>query len=341
MMQYIIDTFCELVAIPSPSGYTEAATAYVVDEFRRLGYAPQTTPKGCTLVDLGGEGSPLVLAAHIDTLGAMVSEVKANGRLRISRIGGLIAGSVDGENCIVFPRFAEKGVSGCCQMKNPSSHVNIKLAETLRDFDTLEIVLDELVNTKEDVNALGIFPGDYVCFAPRVKVTESGFIKSRFLDDKIGLAIFLALAKSIREGETKLSRKVYLFISNYEEVGHGARAGIPQDAADIIAVDMGCVGEGLTGTETQVCICAKDVVGPSDYSLTSELIRCAQKNGIDYAVDVYTNYSSDADAALRAGNDLRHCVMGMGVYASHGYERTHVRGICNTFELIKAYVSGK
>ena len=340
-MQYIIEKFTELVSIHSPTGYTESARLHVTNVLEQLGYLPKTTRKGCILVDLGGEGAPLVFSAHIDTIGAMVSEVKNDGHLRISRIGGLIAGSIDGENCMIFPRFSEKGISGCCQMKNPSSHVNTKLSETLRDFETLEIVLDELVQTKEDVNNLGIFPGDYVCFSPRLAITDSGFIKSRFLDDKIGVAILLALAKSIREGEIRLSRKVYLFISSYEEVGHGARAGIPQDAVDFIAIDMGCVGEGLTGSETQVCICAKDAVGPSDYSLTNELILCAKRNGIDYAVDVYTNYSSDGDAALRSGNDLRHCVMGMGVYASHGYERTHMRGVLNTFELIKAYICKK
>ena len=339
MMQYILDQFCKLVAIPSPTGYTQDATAYFVGELEKMGYAPKVTRKGCTVVELGGEGEPLVLAAHVDTLGAMVCEVKANGRLRVSRIGGMIAGSVDSENCTVIPRLGEKPVGGTLQMIDPSGHVNPQLSTTLRDFDTLEVVLDEKVKTREEVLALGIAPGDYVYFEPRTMITESGYVKSRYLDDKIGMAILLALAKSVKEGKTKLGRKVYLFISSYEEIGHGACASIPEDAVDMIAVDMGCVGANLTGSETVVCICAKDVVGPSDYSLTTELIRCAKENNIDYAVDVYTNYSTDADAALRSGHDLRHAVMGMGVYASHGYERTHVDGIRCTIDLLKAYVS--
>lgn len=339
MIPYILEQFQRLAAIPSPTGYTQKATDYVVETLRGMGFAPQVTRKGCTVVDLGGQGEPLVLAAHVDTIGAMVAEVKANGHLRISRIGGLVASSVDGENCTVFPRFKEDGITGCCQIMNPSTHVNTNLSTTLRDFDNLEIVLDEKVKTAADVYALGIHAGDFVSFEPRTVITPAGYIKSRHIDDKMGLAILLALAKEIAEGGINPHRKVYLFISSYEEVGHGACAGIPLDAADIIAVDMGCVGDGLTGTETQVCICAKDLVGPSDYALTTELIRCAQENGIGYAVDVYPSYSTDADAALRAGRDLRHAVMGMGVYASHGYERTHVDGVRDTFDLLSAYIS--
>ena len=340
-MQYIIEQFKALTAIPSPSGFTRAVTEYTAAEFEKLGFAPKLTNKGCVLVDLGGEGNPLVLSSHIDTLGGMVAEVKANGRLRITRIGGLVAANVETENCTVFPRFSEKRYSGTCQLVNASAHVNTDLAETKRSFDTVEIVLDEKVASREDVLELGINVGDYVCFDPRTTVTESGYIKSRFIDDKLSVALLLGFAKRLRESGAALSRKVYAFITTYEEVGHGARAGIPQDVEEVISVDMGCVGEGLTCTETQVSICAKDSSGPSDYELTSALIRCAKENGVDYAVDIYPSYGSDADAALGAGYDIRHCVVGQGVYASHGYERTHIDGVRNTLDLLEAYTYQK
>ncbi len=337
-MQYIIDQFKTLVAIPSPSGYTRAAVEYAAEEFKKLGYAPETGRKGSLLVDMGGEGAPLVLAAHVDTLGAMVAEVKSNGRLRVNRIGGLVAGSVDSENCTVIPRFGEKRYSATCQMINASSHVNTKLADTKRDFETLEIVLDEKVESRQDVLALGINNGDFVAFDPRTVVTESGYIKSRFIDDKLCVAMLLGLAKRFRENGMKLRRRVYLFITTYEEIGHGGAVGFPEDTEDFISVDMGCVGEGLACKETQVSICAKDGPGPFDFGLTNELILCARENGVDYAVDVFTNYASDADVALKAGHDLRHAVIGQGVYASHGYERTHVDGVRQTMNLLEAFI---
>ena len=195
-MQYIVDQFKALTAIPSPSGFTRAATEYTAKEFEKLGFMPKITNKGCVLVDLGGEGRPLVLSAHIDTLGAMVAEVKPNGRLRMSRIGGIVAGSAEAENCIVIPRFTDKRYEGTCQVVNASGHVNTKLADVKRDFDTLEIVLDEKVKSRDDVLALGINAGDFVCFDPRTTVTASGYIKSRFLDDKLSASILLGLARA-------------------------------------------------------------------------------------------------------------------------------------------------
>ncbi|MBQ7113846.1 MAG: M42 family metallopeptidase [Clostridia bacterium] len=337
-MQYIIDQLKALTAIPSPSGYTKAVTKYTVEEFARLGYEAKLTNKGCVLVDLGGEGNAAVLAAHIDTLGAMVTEIKANGHLRITNIGGIIPGSADSENVIVCPRFGEKPVSGTCHMINASKHVNKVLNDTIRDWNTLEIVLDEDVKCKEDVKKLGIDVGDFVCFDPRTTVTESGYIKSRFLDDKMSVALLLGYAKRLKESGKTPGRKVYLYFTVYEEIGHGGASGYPEDMKDLIAVDMGCIGEGLTCTEKQVSIAAKDSSGPFDFDLTNEFIRCARENNIDYAVDVYPHYSSDAAVALCAGYDVRHIVVGQGVYASHGYERTHIDGVMNTLKLLEAYL---
>lgn len=337
-MNYILEQLKKLTAIPSPSGYTIEAARYAMEEFKRLGYEPKLTNKGCVLCSLGGEGNPILVSAHLDTLGGMVAEVKGNGRLRLTRVGGLQANNVEAENAVVITRFG-KTYTGCMQMNDPSAHVNTEYAEQKRDFKSMQLVLDERVKNAEDVQKLGIAVGDYVCFDPRTVVTESGYIKSRFLDDKLSASILLALAKYIKESGAKLNRRVDLFLSVYEEVGHGCASGFPADIKEVLSVDMGCVGEGLTCDEHQVSICAKDSAGPYDYETTTALIRIAKECSINYAVDIYPSYGSDADAALNAGADVKHALIGPGVYASHGYERSHVEGVKNTLELLKAYLT--
>ena len=240
-----------------------------------------------------------------------------------------------GEYVTVLTRGGQS-YTGVVELRNASKHVNRELDNEKRDDTTLEILLDEEVASREDVERLGIATGDVVCLDPRARVTESGFIRSRFLDDKLSAGMLLALARGVAEGTVRLSRKVTLFFSVYEEVGHGASCGLPEDTEDLLVVDMGCVGEGLTCREQQVSICAKDSSGPYDYEMTGELIALARANGVDYAVDVYPAYGSDAGAALRAGHDVRFALIGAGVYASHGYERSHRKGVENTLRLIEA-----
>ena len=336
-MDFVLDQLKALTAIPSPSGFTREVAQYTADEFEKLGCPARMTKKGCVLADLGGEGDPIILAAHIDTLGGMVAEIKSNGRLRLTRVGGLQPQNIECENCTVFTRFG-KAYSGCMQLNDPSVHVNNDYSKQERDFKSMEVIIDENVKKKEDTEALGISVGDYVCFDPRTVVTESGYIKSRFLDDKLSVAILLGLAKRIHDEKLALNRRVYAYITVYEEVGHGC-ANLPVDANAILSVDMGCVGEGLACDERQVSICAKDSGGPYDYDFTNELIMCAKHNNIDHAVDIYPFYGSDADAALSAGYDVKHALIGAGVYASHGYERSHVDGAKNTLELLKAYLT--
>lgn len=337
-MEYIRSFLPQLMAVPSPTGFTRKAAELVMEELKKMGFAPEMTRKGCVFCTLGGEGDPLVLSAHIDTLGAMVAEVKPNGRLRLSPLGGLNPNNAEAENFFIFPRLSDKVYTGVFQMNDPSVHVNGDYSSEKRTFDTMELIPDELTFSKEETEALGIAVGDVVAPDPRTVITPSGYVKSRFLDDKLSVVILLALAKRIAEGKLALRRKVSIFVTVYEEVGHGCSAGIPEETTDIISVDMGCVGSLCTCLETQVSICAKDSHGPSDYDLTTELIKSAKENAIDYAVDIYPHYGSDADAALGAGYDIRHCVVGSGVYASHGYERTHMKGIEATLELLSAYV---
>ncbi len=334
-MEYILNKLRELMAIPSPSGFTREAAEYAVACFGELGFDAGITKKGCVIADLGGEGDPLMLAAHIDTLGGMVAEIKENGRLKLTRVGGLQPNNIETENCVIHTRFGST-FTGCMQLNDPSVHVNDKYAKTERAFDGMEVVIDENVSKPEDTQALGISVGDYVCFDPRLTVTDTGYIKSRFLDDKLSAATLLGFAKYIADNSIALKRKLYVYFTVYEEVGHGCSA-LPVDINEMLCVDMGCVGKGLTCDERMVSICAKDSGGPYNYEMTTQLIRLAKDKGIDYAVDVYPFYGSDAEASLAAGYDIRHALIGAGVYASHGYERSHVDGVRNTLELIKAY----
>ena len=337
--KYILEQLQNLLSIDSPTGYTKNVTDYLMAEYENLGYTPKRTVKGGVLTDLGGEDpdNAVFLEAHVDTLGAMVSQIKSNGRLAVSPLGGMNANNAEAENCRIITRF--NGIyEGTCQLTDASVHVNGKYNETSRSFDVMEILLDEKVSTRDEVLALGIMEGDIVAFDPRTRITQSGYIKSRFLDDKLSAAILLGYARYLKENQITPERKIYQHLTVYEEVGHGGSASIPQGVTEILAVDMGCVGEGLNCKEHQVSICAKDSGGPYSYDLVSQLITVAKRDGLDFAVDVYPYYGSDAEAGLKAGYDVRHGLIGSGVYASHGYERSHVEGVKNTFLLLKGYL---
>ena len=336
--EFAVEKTLELLNIPSPSGYTEQAAAYVQNAFAALGYEARRTVKGGVLVDLGGKNvqDGLMLEAHTDTLGAMVAEVKGSGRLRVTPLGGMNANNAEAENVTVFTRDG-RSYEGTFQLCNPSIHVNGDYSSTLRSFDNTEVVLDEKTASAKETRELGIEVGDIVCFDPRSRVTRDGYIKSRFLDDKLSAAILLGLARAVAAGEVTLSRKVSLLFTVYEEVGHGG-AFVPADTREMISVDMGCVGDDLGCTERMVSICAKDSGGPYNYDLVTTLSNIARELELDYAIDVYPHYGSDVEATLSAGNDIRHGLIGPGVYASHNYERSHIDGVRNTYELVRAYV---
>ncbi len=340
-MEYIVDQVKAVLAIDSPTSYTKAAASYVLEEYRRLGFRPEMTAKGGVLVCLNSEApeeDSLLLMAHLDTLGGMVAEIGGDGRLRLTNLGGMNPNNAEAENVRVVTRSG-KMYTGTCQLKNASVHVNGDYSTAKRTWDTVEVVLDEEAYTKQDVEALGIMTGDVVCFDPRTTVTPSGYIKSRFLDDKLSVAILLGQAKRVVEGKAALNRRVWHHITVFEEVGHGGASSVPKGVAEAISVDMGCVGDGLSCKETQVSICAKDSNGPYHYDVTSGLIAAARRCGADFAVDVYPHYGSDVEDTLIAGWDVRHGLIGPGVYASHGYERSHVKGAENTLKLLEAYLS--
>lgn len=344
--EYILEQAQKLLSIDSPSGYTRNVTDWLLETYSEMGYQPQRTAKGGVLVQIS-EGAaspsedpaegPILLTGHVDTLGAMVSSITDQGTLKLTPLGGMNPNNAETENCRIITREG-KAYTGTFQLCNASIHVNGEYNDTKRTYKDMEVLLDELVSTKEEVKALGIMTGDIVCFDPRTVITPSGFIKSRFLDDKLSTAILIGYAKYLKDEKITPSRRIYQHITVFEEVGHGGCGSVPADVTEMLAVDMGCVGEGLECTECQVSICAKDSRGPSHYDVVSALIQAARKADVDFAVDVYPYYGSDVDAALSAGVDARHCLIGPGVYASHGYERSHKKGVKNTFDLLKSYL---
>ena len=335
-VDYIMEQAKNLLAIDSPSGYGREVTEYLLKELEALGMPARRTVKGGVIADFGGRNKEdgILLEAHCDTLGGMVAQIKENGRLKLTNIGGMKPANAEAENVRIITK-ADGIYEGTCQLVDASVHVNGSYEKTERTWDTVEVLVDEDVKCREDAVKLGIMPGDYVCFEPRTRITSSGYIKSRFLDDKLSAAILLGYAKYIKDESVNPERRVYAHFTIYEEVGHGGCASIPEQVTELLSVDMGCVGEGLECTECQVSICAKDSRGPYHYDVVSGLIRAARQADVDFAVDVYPYYGSDADAALSAGVDARHGLIGPGVYASHGYERSHVEGVKNTFLLIK------
>ena len=335
---FIVKETLDLLNIDSPTGYTQEACSWVKNEFESLGFKAHITNKGGVIVDLTGKDKKngILLEAHADTLGGMVATIKSNGRLQLTNLGGMNPNNAETENVRVVTKF--DGIyEGTFQLNNASIHVNGEYDDTKRTWENCEVVLDEDVKSKEDTEKLGISVGDIVCFEPNARVTKSGYIKSRFLDDKLSVGILLGLAKYIKDNKITPKRALYAHITCFEEVGHGGCGSVPENCTEAISIDMGCVGEGLTCTEKQVSICAKDSGGPYSYTMVQGLIKAAKDSGADYAVDIYPHYGSDVEATLRAGNDLKHGLIGAGVYASHGYERSHKDGAENVLRLLIAY----
>ena len=337
---YAWEQAAQLLAIDSPSGFTGKAVAWLKDRFEGLGFSAAVTTKGGLLVDLGGsnDANGLMLAAHTDTLGGMVAEIKGSGRLRLTNLGGMKADNGEAENVRVYTRDG-KIIDGTLQLCNASVHVNGDYSTAKRSFDTTEVVLDEDVSSAADTRKLGIEVGDIVCFEPRTRRTASGYLKSRFLDDKLSVGILLGFAKYLSDNKIVPQRRTWLHITVYEEVGHGCSASLPAGVTEAISVDMGCVGDGLQCTEKLVSICAKDSGGPYNYEVVGKLIAAAKKMEAGYAVDVYPHYGSDVEATLSAGFDIRHGLIGPGVYASHGYERSHIDGVYNTLKVLCGYLN--
>lgn len=336
-IKYIIETIETLVNIPSPSGFTKEVMDFVKAEAESFGYSCESSQKGGLLIAVEGKSQEtLGLSAHVDTLGAMVRSIDAEGTLKFTLIGGYTIHSIEGSYCNVHTRDG-RTYTGTILIKSSSIH-SYDDAKTLERTDRNMLVrLDEMVKSKEDVLELGINSGDYISFDSKFEHTEKGFIKSRHLDDKASVAVILGMLKEMSEENRIPNKKIKIVISNYEEVGYGA-SWLPEEIKEFIAVDMGVIGDDLNGNEYAVSICAKDSSGPYDYELTNQIISLAKENQIDYVVDIFPHYGSDVSAALRGGNDIRGALIGQGIHASHGMERTHEKGLFNTLKLLKVLI---
>lgn len=336
---FVFDTFKKLASIDSPTGYCNNIIKEVKTMVEEMGYNTSLNRKGNCIVEVEGEDTSYCVgfAVHIDTLGAMVRSIMDDGNLKFTTIGGLQLPTVDGEYCKIYTRD-NRVYTGTILSDSPAAHVYKDAKDKKRVEEEMYIRLDEVVKNKENSQALGIMAGDIVALDTKTEITESGFIKSRFIDDKGGSTCALALLDMLNKENIKPRCNLKVIFSTYEEVGHGS-SNIPQDIDELIAVDMGCIGKDLTCTEYDVSICAKDSSTPYDYNITSRLIELAKELDLNYAVDIYPFYGSDVSAAFRGGNNIKGGLIGPGVHASHGMERTHYLGMENTIKLLLAYIA--
>ena len=329
----------DILAIPSPSGYTKEVINFLVEICKKENYEYEVLNNGNLMVTIPGEDDYIVgLSAHVDTLGAMISGINGDGTLKFDPIGSPILPTYDGEYCTIHTRSG-KVYNGTFLSNSPAIHVYSDSKSKDRNKDTMHVRIDEVVHNKAEVKALGIDNGDYIALDPKTVITESGYIKSRFLDDKLSVAIIFEMFKNLKAENLKPKHTLKLVITTYEEEGFGLSYLPKMD--EMLAVDMGCVGLHLEGSEEKVSICAKDSRGPYNYDMNTKLINLAKEHKLDYCVDVFPYYSSDVSVALRSGHNIKGALIGSGVAASHGMERSHINGVKNTYELLKAYVLTK
>ncbi|HZH63225.1 MAG TPA: M42 family metallopeptidase [Metabacillus sp.] len=342
IMKETIHLIKKLVEIPSPSGNTDKVISFVESYLKEFHVKMKRNHKGGLLVTLPGSNNSQhrMLTAHVDTLGAIVKDIKTNGRIMIDLIGGFNYNSIEGEYCQI-ETLTGQIYTGTILMHQTSVHVYKDAGKLERNQKNIEVRIDERVHNAQDVRELGIEVGDFISFNPRVEITPSGFIKSRHLDDKASVALLLQLIKKITTEPLELPYTTHFLISNNEEIGYGGNSNIPNETVEYLAVDMGAIGDGQTTDEYTVSICAKDSSGPYHYGLRKKLIELAEQNDIQYKVDIYPYYGSDASVAIRSGHDLVHGLIGPGIDASHAFERTHTASLENTAKLLYYYVQSE
>lgn len=327
-----------LINTPSPSGFTHQLIDQISQQLSQWNCPHQITRKGGILISLPGkdEQNRRMITAHIDTLGAMVKEVKTDGRLRLSKVGGFNWNAVEGAYVTVHTASG-KEYRGTILHEKSSIHIHRDCGSLPRDDESMELRLDLPTTSAQESLALGINIGDFISFDPNYEFTASGFIKARHLDDKAAVALLLYLLEE--SAKYTLPHGVDILISNNEEVGFGGNSSIAKEVVEYVALDMGAVGMGQNSSEMAVSICAKDASGPYHYGLTQQLIQLAKQNQIPHRIDIYSFYGSDASAAVRAGYDLRHALFGPGIDASHALERTHLDALVATYQLLIAYLT--
>lgn len=337
---YVKNLLEELLNIYSPTGDTENAILFMEEKFKELNIPSRRTNKNALIATIEGqEKEAITFSGHVDTLGLMVKEIKSNGRLAFSLVGGFSPTSVETEN-VFIKTYDGKLIPGTVLYNEASVHVYDTTTSAQRSIKNMEVRIDEVVENAEDVKKLGISVGDFIYLDPRCRIYDSGFIKSRHLDDKACIAAMMGLAKYLVENNIKPKNTINFFISNYEEIGHGS-SYIPQNTVEFFAVDMAAPGVGQESDERAVTICAMDSSTPYDLGMRNKLRKIAEEKNIDYRIDIYPHYGSDASAALSSGYDIRCALIGPGVDASHSYERTHILGIENTYKLMLEYLLDK
>ncbi len=338
---YLLNTMQKLIDTPSPTGYYVKIKPVLEEIAAELGYTVSYDNRDTAYIRVEGQdpSKTVCVSSHADTLGFMVRAINGDGTLRIRALGGINYANVEGENVTVHTRGG-RTYTGMLACTHHSSHAFDDAASMPRNENTVHVLLDEQVNSADEVRALGICHGDYVSIDPRFTVTESGFIKSRFIDDKASVACVLTALKYMKEKGLKPKYNTVFAITMYEEIGLGG-VRVPEEISEYLAVDIAILGPDSDGSEQKVSICAKDASLPYDYDFTGRLMEAAKKAECDYAVDLFYRYGSDAGAAIRAGNNLRAALIGMGVYASHGVERTHITGVENTAKLVLSYLLGE
>lgn len=338
-LEYTKQQLETIVNIPSPSGYCKDVISYLKQEVNHLGFKAETTMKGNLLITVPGQGEHEIermITAHVDTLGAMVRSINSDGSLRFTSVGGYTMHSVEGEYCTIHTRDGKK-ITGTILSNHPTVHVYDDARNYERSEKNMSIRIDEEVASVEDVKELGIEVGDFISFDPRYVETSSGYIKTRHLDDKASIAVIMGALEYLSEQKVQPEKGFMIMFSTYEEVGHGS-SYIPQSIGELLAIDMGAIGDDLACTEKDLSICVKDSSGPYDYDMVGCLVEWAKELEVAYVLDVYPRYNSDATAALQGGNNVRAALIGPGIHGSHGMERTHVQALEATLNVLIAYM---
>ena len=333
-----VDYFQTLAAVPSPVSYYVQMNPVIEKLAGELGYTVTYDNKQTAYITLEGRDNSktVLVGAHLDTLGLIIRRIDADGMIRVRQLGGVNYASLEGETVTVHTRDG-RSYTGLMACQSHSVHVFDDARTLERNENTMMVILDQPVQSKADVNALGIRNGDLISIEPRCQITENGYLKSRFIDDKAAVACCFTALKYLKENSLKPQYRTLLAFPYSEEIGLGGTY-VPAGVSEYVAIDIGLIGPGYDGSERKVSICAKDNSTPYDYLLTNRLIALAEKNGIDHAVDIFYRYGTDANAALKAGNDLRAAAFGMAVYCSHGMERTHLDGLNATVDLLLSYL---
>ena len=339
--EYFLHTFRRLAAVDSTTGQYEEIQKLICGILEELGFSYELTRKGGVIANLGGEGHPLCVTAHFDDIGLMVRKINADGTLNVCPVGGLYPFYCVTENVRIHTRDGKIYTGTVCRTPNSIHVTEEELRSVLPDFRSNVCVVPDLdVHSAQETSAYGIGTGDIIALDPRTQISGD-YIKSRFIDDKAAVALTLAAMRTMKKEGLIPARRVYVYFAAYEEIGHGTTY-LPMEVEDMLAVDIAPTGPDQTSDERKVSIFAKDSRFPYHWALTNEIRETAIGEGVDFVMDIFTpHYGTDCDGSVLAGYDIRHAAIGPGTANSHGYERTHMDGIRNTYRLLLAYMMRK